>query len=737
MTFTQQFLLVSLLSISFLLLAVVHLWAGKGQRQLFLPWLLLLLTGAVWASGSLAYYSATGIGVEIRIAWRLVSNYALTLLPICLLWTTVRLIEPGSKRRQRWLGLALLLWLLALGLDPAVWPYRLPTLSAGSLIVRHLDIWGAFWLASWLLPGFLTWRATQEPMGQLPGSVYRNRLYFWLTAVLLILGGSAIALPRELGWRELGELIAVSGSVVGSRVVWRRQLPDYFLTLRQLWNRLLVVLLLFGLTWLLLWLIIPLAVPSPAGIQELEIVFVAGLLALLYLLVNHLVQRLASRIFLPPTVKRNQKLSQIAQQLQNEYAPTAVTQQALTLIQEQLQVDHSWFLTAHEGGWGRLLLQPLVCSGPQPKAVVLEANSPLAAHFLNHSEPVLLFDLMRLPSMPAAEQAENGILEDLAAVVYVPWHSSGRLLGLLALGARTEAKAYTNLDLAFLQEMAMLLASLLAQAQLVTSLHEVAGQAASQYRAVQHANLQLQQANDLFHDFLHLFGPDLRRPFEHLSQQFDTLQSHLTESIPPAAATEIRAIWQQTEESIGQTRHLVHSFIGLADRLQKQIVINCQPVVLDDLVREVWRGLTPMAQARRVEVTFSQHGAPLMVWGDPQRLREAIHHLLHNAIKFNKIGGTVQLECGHENQAAYLRLMDSGVGIPEDRLANIWTAFPDLNKLQEQITTGTRLGLRLTHFIIQVHGGRVAASSTYGRGSCFAFYLPLRPDLKPPENSDQ
>lgn len=736
MTFTQQFLLVSLLPISFLLLAVVHLRAGSQQRQLFLPWLLLLLTGAVWATGSLAYYSATGIAVEIRIAWRLVSNYALTLLPIFLLWTTVTLIDLSPAWRRRWLSLTLLLWLLALGLDSAVWPYRLASVTVSDLVIRHLDIWGAFWLASWLLPSYLSWQVTQETMGRLPRSVYRNQLYFWLTAVLLILGGSAIALPRLLGWRELGELIAISGAVIGSRVIWQRQLPDYFLTLRHIWNRLLVALLLFGLTWLLLWQIIPLAVPSPAGVQELEIVFVAGLLALLFLLINHLVQRLASRLFLPPTVKRSQRLSQAAQELHTEYRPTAVTQQALALIQNQLQVDHSWFMTVHDGGWGQLILQPLVWSGPQPKAAVLAADSPLAAHFLNHSEPVLLFDLMRLPAMPAPEQAENNLLEDWTAVVYVPWHSSGRLVGLLALGTRSEAKAYSNLDLAFLEEMATLLAPLLAQAQLVTAVREVAGQVAGQFRTVQQDNRHLQQVNDLLHNFLHLFQPDLRRPFDRLSQQFDALQNRWTESVPPAADPDLQVIWRQTDESLDQARQLVHSLVGLANRLHRQIVINGQPVVLDELVREVWRSLLPMAEARRVEVSFSQHGAPLMIWGDAQRLREAVYHLLHNAIKFNKIGGTVQLECGYEDQKAYVRLIDSGVGIPEARLANIWTTFPDLIKLQEQMATGSRLGLRLTHFIVQAHGGHVAASSSYGRGSCFAFYLPLRSDLKPPENSE-
>jgi signal transduction histidine kinase len=736
MTITQQFLLVFALPASFLLLIFIHLRMRSERRGLILPWLLALLAAAVWASGSLTYYSGVGLPLGVRFSWRLISNYALALLPIFILWTTVNLLDLPVKRKQFWLGFSLLLWLLALSLDPAIWPYRIGAFELADQTVRHLDIWGAFWVISWLLPGVMSWWLTRQTMRELPGSLYRNQLSYWSAAVFIIFVGGGIALTRTLGWRELGELLAVGGAIVGGLAIGRGQLPDYHLTVRRLFGRLLAALLLFGLTWLALWLVIPLATPSPETEQALEIVFIAGLLALLFLIINHLVQGATGRLFAPPAVIRDETLSQVARQLSYSYEPTAVAQQALTLIHTHLGVEQSWFMTVHDGGWGRLALQPLLWNGRKPAAALLPDSSPLTDYLLRHAGPILQFDLTRLPAMRDLSGEEREMLDNWPAVVYIPWHSGGRLVGLLAAGARPEPEIYTDLDLNFLREMGTRFAPLLAQAQTVTAMREVGDYAYAQYQTVLYDNQRLREANTLYHDFLVLIGPDLRRPYDPLEQQLTRLQDRMEQSGQLSLAAETEAILEQAREPLNQAKRAINSLIGLAVRLQKQTDFNFQPIALDEVARETLRNLAPMAQARRVDIKFSQHGGPLMVWGDPERLTEAITHLLHNAIKFNKIGGSVQLECSADGQEAYLRAMDNGVGIPETRLETIWNSFPDLGQTQERAGKGGGLGLRLTRFIVQAHGGRVEASSSYGRGSSFAFYLPLRPDLPPIEQPD-
>ncbi|NJN53554.1 MAG: HAMP domain-containing histidine kinase [Anaerolineae bacterium] len=114
------------------------------------------------------------------------------------------------------------------------------------------------------------------------------------------------------------------------------------------------------------------------------------------------------------------------------------------------------------------------------------------------------------------------------------------------------------------------------------------------------------------------------------------------------------------------------------------------------------------------------HAAAL---GDAPQLLEAAQHLLHNAIKFNKIGGMVMVECGSEGSNAFMRILDNGVGIPDERLAAIWEGFSPTSSNGNGRRTG--MGLALAQFIIKAHGGHIAAESKYGNGSTFTIYLPL------------
>ena len=113
------------------------------------------------------------------------------------------------------------------------------------------------------------------------------------------------------------------------------------------------------------------------------------------------------------------------------------------------------------------------------------------------------------------------------------------------------------------------------------------------------------------------------------------------------------------------------------------------------------------------------------VWGDDRRLQEAMQQLIHNAIKFNRIKGEVQVICQMVRNEVRVQVVDYGVGIQPHRLDDLWQGLTKFFGADgKNGRRRTRIGLPLVKFIVQSHGGRVEARSTYGSGSTFTIHLP-------------
>jgi signal transduction histidine kinase len=145
---------------------------------------------------------------------------------------------------------------------------------------------------------------------------------------------------------------------------------------------------------------------------------------------------------------------------------------------------------------------------------------------------------------------------------------------------------------------------------------------------------------------------------------------------------------------------------------------------MDETIRQAIRQLSAMAEARRVEVDLVITGNLRPTQGDPEKLVEAVQHLLHNAIKFNKIGGQVRVECSSDGLELAISIADNGVGMPPVRLEAIWKGLPNLELKSAANGKQLGMGLLLARFIIQAHNGRLEASSKHGSGSIFTIHLP-------------
>lgn len=115
---------------------------------------------------------------------------------------------------------------------------------------------------------------------------------------------------------------------------------------------------------------------------------------------------------------------------------------------------------------------------------------------------------------------------------------------------------------------------------------------------------------------------------------------------------------------------------------------------------------------------------PLKVFGDPARIKQVVINFVSNAIKFTD-EGSVTLSCGVENEDRwYIRVADTGVGIPSDQLTNIFEEFQQTKKGRER--GGTGLGLAIVKKLVTLMGGSIDVTSVVGEGSQFTVHLPVK-----------
>ena len=130
----------------------------------------------------------------------------------------------------------------------------------------------------------------------------------------------------------------------------------------------------------------------------------------------------------------------------------------------------------------------------------------------------------------------------------------------------------------------------------------------------------------------------------------------------------------------------------------------------------------------------------MKIKGDKERLSELFMHLIENGVKYNRRGGTVEITCTAPNKILLLRsaslwkllgwievsVVDTGIGIPEDEMENIFKRFYRVDKSRGEVT-GAGLGLSIAKAIVDAHEGRLEVESKFGKGSKFTVHLPVDP----------
>jgi len=212
---------------------------------------------------------------------------------------------------------------------------------------------------------------------------------------------------------------------------------------------------------------------------------------------------------------------------------------------------------------------------------------------------------------------------------------------------------------------------------------------------------------------------ELRTPIAGIKAMVETLRDGAVDDKEAAKdfLARIEAEVDRLAQTVSELTELSRIETGKAE-------LRIEPLNLNSLVKDVIAQLTPLAE--RQQVTMSANLAPNLpeVRADRDRIRQTIINLVHNAIKFNGIGGNVVLSIRSDTNTVTVEISDTGIGISKEDLPRVFERFYKADRNRSK--GGSGLGLAIAKHTIQAHGGKIWATSEQGKGSIFSFSLPLQ-----------
>jgi signal transduction histidine kinase len=196
----------------------------------------------------------------------------------------------------------------------------------------------------------------------------------------------------------------------------------------------------------------------------------------------------------------------------------------------------------------------------------------------------------------------------------------------------------------------------------------------------------------------------------------------------------VDGVLPSTPETFNQIHSEADRLSRLVDDLQelsrveaKAYPLDFRSVAVSDLVQTTVKRLSPQATAKRIGLRLSLPADLPLIQADEDRITQVLVNLVANAIQYTPEGGDVTISAARHENEIYISVKDTGIGIPPEHLANLFTRFYRVDKSRSRNAGGgSGIGLTIAKHLVEAHGGRVwAESAGDGQGSTFSFSLKI------------
>ena len=238
--------------------------------------------------------------------------------------------------------------------------------------------------------------------------------------------------------------------------------------------------------------------------------------------------------------------------------------------------------------------------------------------------------------------------------------------------------------------------------------------------ALRAAREQADQANRAKGEFLAVMSHELRTPLNAIGGYAELMQLGIRGPITDEQREDLARIQRSQRHLLG----LVNEVLNYAKLETGRVRFDVADVPVCEALTSAEGLVAPQARARGLTLAVHDCGPALMVRADPEKLRQILVNLLSNAVKFTDAGGRVEVTCEAAGDSVRILVGDTGIGIPPDKLDDIFEPFVQVRADLTRTADGTGLGLAISRDLARGMDGELTAASRPDVGSTFTLTLP-------------
>lgn len=343
-----------------------------------------------------------------------------------------------------------------------------------------------------------------------------------------------------------------------------------------------------------------------------------------------------------------------------------------------------------------------------------------------------------------AKDAEHlRILREIGfrSVLIVPLVAHERTLGAITLVTAESGRRYDETDVAFAELLASRAAVAIDNARLHRDLHEAREELEQQAEELQQTMEELELANEELiervgeaqtaraeaeaankakAEFLAMMSHELRTPLNAIAGYAELLEMGIRGPVTPAQHEDLVRIRRSQEHLL----RLINDVLNFAKLETGHIEFDITDVGVEHALDGLREMVEPQLQAHELRYEYRSGDPSVRARADSEKMRQVVLNLLSNAIKFTPSGGCVSVWWDATDHEVRIRVQDTGIGIPQDKLRAIFEPFVQVDRRLARGSDGIGLGLAISRDLARGMNGELTAESVPGEGSVFTFTVP-------------